>query len=313
MTESNASTKRGDISVFMPQTPAKAGQHIIDVLIEERCPSFADHWTWPIIRLPLLSMLGYFQARKMADHLQGMGGAPSFDYLAEKLAIKLDLNQFDRIPKTGRLVIAANHPTGLADGAAVWAALQKVRRDVVFFANADAIRVNPGFEDVLIPVEWVIEKRSPSKARETLRRAGEAFAQEKCVVIFPSGKLARMVDGKLWEQEWFSSVVSMARKQKAPILPLNIDARNSALYYWLSKTNGELRDITLFRELLNKKGDLFKMTAGPLIGPDQLSGDVKAITEALREYVSYTLNSASQDATFHLPAPEVQSPSEAAE
>lgn len=302
MTETNAPAKRGDISVFLPKTPAKKGQHIIDVLIEERCPTFAAHWTWPIIRLPLLSMLGYFQARKMADHMQDMTGGPSFDYLSDRLDIEIERNMFDRIPRTGRMVIAANHPTGLADGAAVWSALRQIRNDVVFFANADAIRINPGFEDVLIPVEWVIEKRSPSKARETLRRAAEAFAEEKCVVIFPSGKLARMVDGKLWEQEWFSSVVSMARKQKAPILPLNIEARNSPLYYFLSKANGELRDITLFRELLNKNGDLFKMTAGPLIPPSELAGDVKAITQALREYVSYTLNSANPDQAFLPPA-----------
>lgn len=297
MTSTDAPARKGDISIFLPSAPVRDG-HIIDVLIEERCPTFAEHWTWPYIRLPMLSMLGYFKAKRMANYVQEMPGAESFDYFFDELQIKTETTGWDRVPKTGRVVIAANHPTGLADGPSIWAALRKVRKDVVFFANADTIRISPGLEDIIIPVEWVVEKRSPGKARETLRRAADAFAQEKCIVIFPSGKLARMVDRTLTEQDWFPTVVSLARKQKAPILPVNVGARNSGLYYLLSKLNGELRDITLFRELVNKKNATFKFTAGPLIQPDQLSGDANAITEALKNYVSYDLNQAYPDRPF---------------
>ena len=114
----------------------------------------------------------------------------------------------------------------------------------------------------------------------------EAFAKEKCVVIFPSGKLAKKIDGVLTEQDWMPTVVSLARKHKAPVQPLNLKATNSWLYYFFSNVNGELRDITLFHELLNKRGSSFEMTFGPLIGPDRFEGDASAITLALREYVS---------------------------
>lgn len=263
--------------------------HIVDALIQERCPTFADHWTWPVLRPVLYNMLGYRKARRMADELVQMNGTDSFNYLSTNLAFDLTLNAIDRVPKTGRLVIAANHPTGLADGIAMWDALMRVRKDIVFFANADAIRVNRRFEDVIIPVEWVMEKRSPAKTRETLRRAGEAFAAEKCIVIFPSGKLAKMMDGQLTEQEWFSTVIGLARKQKAPIVPVNVSARNSQLFYLFSKLNGELRDITLFHELLNKSGSKFDMTFGPTIAPGDLQGDPSALTTALRDYVAYVL------------------------
>jgi len=174
-------------------------------------------------------------------------------------------------------------------GIAVWDALRAVRKDIVVFANADAVRVNPRFTDVVIPVEWLMDKRSPAKTRETLRRAADAFAQEKCVVIFPSGKLARMVDGALWEQPWFTTVVGLARKQKAPICPLNVRARNSRLFYFFSKVNGELRDITLFHELLNKRRSRFDLTFGPLIHPDALAGPGQDVTDALKEFVAYEL------------------------
>lgn len=269
----------------------KTDQHIIDELIEERCPSFVSHWTWPVVRPLLLSALGYRTAVRWADHMQDLGGAEAFDYLVDELSLKLEIEHLDRIPATGRAVVIANHPTGLADGAAMWDLMMRVRRDVVFFANADAVRIVRGFSDTIIPVEWVVDKRSPAKTRETLRLAGEAFAEEKCIIIFPSGKLAKMVDGELTEQEWFSTAVALARKKKAPIIPLNISARNSSLYYRLSKLNGELRDITLFKELVNKKDGRFKMTVGPSIQPESLAGeDIAALTVKLREYVSSELN-----------------------
>ncbi len=264
--------------------------HIVDRLIMERCPSFVRHWSWPVIRPLLYSVLGYDKACRTTDYLQTLNGGDSFDHLAEELQVELTLKNIERMPKEGRLVVAANHPTGLADGVAVWDALRRVRRDIVFFANADALRVNPGFSDVLIPVEWVIDKRSPAKTRETLRLAKEAFAEEKCVVIFPSGKLAKKVDGVLTEHDWMPTAVSLARKHKAPVQPLNLRAANSWLYYFFSNVNGELRDITLFHELLNKRGSSFDMTFGPLITPDRLEGDANALTLALREYVASELS-----------------------
>lgn len=263
--------------------------HIVDVLIKERCPSFVDHWSWPLVRPALYSILGYNKARRLADHLVTQNGRDSFDHLSGELGIDLTLNQIERMPQSGRLVVAANHPTGLADGVAVWDALKKVRQDIVFLANADAMRVNPNFTDVIIPVEWLGEKRSPAKTRETLRLAKQAFAEEKCVVIFPSGKLAKKIDGVLTEQDWFPTVVSLARKHKAPIQPLNLQAKNSWLYYLFSNMNGELRDITLFKELLNKKNSPFEMTFGPLINPNLLEGDANELTIALREHVSTDL------------------------
>lgn len=288
MGEKSLPATRRDQSAFAV-ADTRPDVHIIDELIEERCPSFVTHWTWPVVRPLLLSALGYHKARSMADELMEMNGADSFDHLASELDFRLQLTNTDRFPRTGATVVIANHPTGLADGAAVWKALTQFREDVVFFANADAMRINPGFADVLIPVEWVLEKRSPAKTRETLRLAGAAFDEGKCIVIFPSGKLAKMEEGILTEQAWHATAVSLARKKKAPVVPLHLDARNSRLYYTLAKFNGELRDITLFHELLNKKGAYFGMNFGPLISPEDLAGDALKLTEQLKNYVSYAL------------------------
>lgn len=267
----------------------RSDTHIVDVLIEERCPRLRASPAWPLARPLLYSILGYGKARAMADELVKLTGRESFDRLSKQLAFNISADRLDRLPEKGRCIVAANHPTGLADGVAVWDLLKQKRDDIVFFANADAIRVNPRFEDVIIPVEWVAEKRSPAKTRETLKRAAAAFADEKCVVIFPSGRLALRKDGQMIEKEWFPTVVGLARKQNAPVVPLNLDARNSALYYLFCDLSNELRDITLFNELLNKRGSKFRMTFGEAIPPDALAGDPVALTEALKAHVSYAL------------------------
>lgn len=284
MSDDPATADAKALDIFLGDL-AEADEHIVDELIIERCPTFARHWSWPVMRPSLYSMLGYRRARDMADHLQTLNGEQSFNWLSRELELDVNTNRADRVPETGRCIVAANHPTGLADGIAAWDALTRVRNDIVVFANADALRVNPRFTDIMIPVEWVVTKRSPAKTRETLRQAAEAFAAEKCVVIFPSGKLAREIEGQLIEQDWFTTVVGLARKQAAPIVPLHVEARNSRLFYFLSRLNGELRDITLFHELLNKRGKRFDLTFGPVIPPEDLEGPGKEVTEALRLHV----------------------------
>src|SRR5690348_12053151 len=37
--------------------PETRDGHIVDILIEERCPSFVKHWTWPLLRPVLYQLL----------------------------------------------------------------------------------------------------------------------------------------------------------------------------------------------------------------------------------------------------------------
>ena len=279
--------KQTSASIFAPTQ--NLDQHLIDQLILERCPTWSSHWSWPLISPIILGIMGYKRSKFLSDKVVHMGGAESFEFLAETLDFKSQTLNYDKIPRTGRLMLAANHPTGLADGVAFWNTVKDIRPDAVFFANADVLRAVPKGEDFIIPVEWVVDKRTPAKTRETLRRARNALNDERCIIIFPAGKLAKMIDATLTEQEWLPTVVSLARKYKAPILPVNIKARNSRLYYWLCNVSDELRDITLFRELVNKRGSEFRMQAGNLIDHNALEGDIFETTTALREYVSLTL------------------------
>ena len=264
--------------------------HIVDVLIAERAPRLAASPGWPLIRPLLYALLDYGQARRLADVVAPMGGSEAMDYALALLALRTETRGLERIPPKGRLVAVCNHPTGIADGVAVYDALKQLRPDVCFFANADAFRVCPRFAEVLVPVEWVEEKRTRERTRLTLQLAREAFENERAVVIFPSGRLARRgAGGALIDEPWATSALSLARKYDAAVVPMHLTGPHSTLFHLFDRFSRELRDITLFHELLNKRGRAFRLNVGPLIPAAALDPDPNVATLAVKSYVEHVL------------------------
>lgn len=258
--------------------------HIVEQLIHERAPKLVSRpRVFRAVRPILYRMLAYDAAVFLADAIRPMTGHEAFRMVTRHISPRTAVEGLHHLPREGACIIIANHPTGLADGMAVFQAIRDRRRDHVFLANADALRVIPNGEDIIIPVEWVQEKRNHAKTRETLVQLRTAIEAEKCIVIFPSGRLARMSWHGLVDQPWESSAAMVARKYGVPIIPLHIKARNSALYYLFHRISDELRDITLFHELLNKKHRLFDLTFGQPIDPATLPGNADEATKFLRE------------------------------
>ena len=274
---------------FPQRLPEDAGdsRHIIDILLEERCERLHESMLWPIYRSVLYPILRYSEARQMADAIIDLEGHGVFDYLSDLLTLNISISGLhENVPSTGKVIIASTHPTGIADGIAMYDALKNYRPDQVYYANRDALRAAPQLEEIIIPVEWVEEKRTRQRSRETLIATKQAFADDRCLVIFPSGKLAYMRPGtkELIEQDWMISVVNLARKYKVPVVPVKMIARNSWLYYWFRNLGKELRDITLFNELLNKREKPFELIFGKLIPPEALTGDPECVTSKLRQH-----------------------------
>lgn len=267
-----------------------AHDHIVDVLIAERAPKLSAHPTWPLLRPALYSLLNYDKARRMADAIAPMPGRAALDHVSDLLSVKVDVRGLDRAPPSGRAVFVSNHPTGIADGIAVYDALKSVRPDLCFYANSDAHRVAPGFSDVLIPVEWVEEKRTRDRTRLTLQLTKQVMEAERALAIFPAGRLARrQADGTLADPPWMSSALSIARRYDAPVIPMHLAGPWSTLFHAFGRISKELSDITLFHELLNKRGREFRLIVGPPIAPGALDPDAGRATEAVKAYVERQL------------------------
>ncbi len=265
---------------------ARPRDHIVDRLIAERAPRLAAGPAWPAIRPLLYAILDYGKARRMADAIAPLGGRAAIDAVSDLLSVKVQATGLERLPASGRVIVVCNHPTGIADGVAVHDALKVLRPDLMFYANADAHRVCAGFDEVLIPVEWVEAKRTRDRTRLTLNMTRRAMEEERALVIFPAGRLARWSPLKgMADPAWASSAFSVARKYDAPILPLHVDGPTSRLFHLFHQFSGELRDMTLFHELLNKRGKAFRLTAGPLIAPGDLPADAGEAALAMKAYV----------------------------
>lgn len=289
------------MDAFAASPPAAASgsdRHIIDVLIEERAPRLTASLAWPLIQPFLYGMLDYGKAVAMADAIAPMSGAEALVYCSRLLDLQVEALHLDRVPDHGRCVVICNHPTGIADGVAVYDAMNRVRDDSIYFANADALRVCRRLDEVLIPVEWVEAKRTREKTRATLAAAKAAFDAERAVVIFPAGRLARRKpDGELSDPPWAPTAVSLARRHRAPITPVHVSGPWSGLFHFFDRFSQELRDVTLFHELLNKSGREFKLVVGRPIDPAALPAEAPEATRALKHFVERVLP-ARPDAEF---------------
>lgn len=269
---------------------ATPGPHIVDVLIEERAPRLSGSAVWPVARPLLYALLGYDKARAMADAIAPMGGKAAMDFVSDLLSIDVRVSGLDHVPERGRLVIVGNHPTGIADGVAVYDALKAVRPDIIFYANSDAHRVCARFDETLIPVEWVPAKRTRDRTRLTLAMTREVLEAGRPLMVFPAGKLARReANGMLTDPVWMPTAVSVAVKYAAPIIPVHVEGPWATLFHFFDRFSPELRDITLFHELLNKTGRQFRITIGRPIPTDRLDADAAVASAAIKTYVERVL------------------------
>lgn len=255
----------------------------IDPLIAERAPwLFKDKpWSAPSRKL-LTGLLGYPRTIALGEVLQDYPAPVIMDEMARLLARDVEIGGLEHLPRSGPALVVANHPTGIADGIILWSQLSALRPDLFFYANRDILRVLPQMENMIAPVEWRPEKRSHGKTRETMAYTRSAIDAGRMGVIFPSGRLAKRRGLKLHERPWMASAAMIARKFDLPVIPVNIRARNSVLFYMFDLIHPTLRDITLFYETLNKDRQPFRMTVGAPIPPSALPAKSDDGIEMLR-------------------------------
>ncbi len=122
--------------------------------------------------------------------------------------------------------------------------------------------------------------------RETLQLSSRAFQEGRIVVMFRCSPHRILEAGREEERPLARSVACSARKQDLPILPVNVQSRNSGLFYWFANWNTELRDMTVFHELLNKRGKTFRIRFGPAIPQERFAdGDAAEVTQRLQAHV----------------------------
>lgn len=255
----------------------------LDPLIAERAPwLFADTAYSAPSRKVLNRLLGYGKTLALAEHFRNQSTAEIMGTMGALLARDVEATGLDRIPRNGPALVVANHPTGIADGIILHHLIAPLRPDLFFYANSDILRVLPQMESMIAPVEWREEKRSRQKTKATMAYTREAIEAGRLGVIFPAGRLAKRRGLRLFERPWMTSAAMIARKFDLTVIPVNIRARNSVLFYLFDLMHPTLRDITLFHETLNKARQPYRVTVGPSISPAALPARSEDGIEVLR-------------------------------
>lgn len=165
--------------------------------------------------------------------------------------IILNKKELSRVPPYGKVVIIANHPLGTLDALALIYLLQDVRKDIKVVANSFLYQVD-NLKDLIIPVDNIkgkMDKKSLSLIYESLKK-------EEAVIIFPSGEVSRARPTGIKDTKYKSGFYKIAKKMRAPILPIYIKAKNSNNFYLLSILNKTLASTTIMHEMFkyhNKK------------------------------------------------------------
>ena len=240
----------------------------IDPLIEERAPWLFQPGPGRRTAHRMLDiMLSYERTLTVGNAVQHLSAPEIMDRMATLLAKDIEATGLHHIPRSGPALVVANHPTGIGDGIMLWHALSRVRRDMFIYANSDILRVLPQFDEIIAPVEWRPEKRTHARTRETMAYTRTAIREGRLGVIFPSGRIAKRRGLRLHERPWMASAAMIARKYEMPVIPINIRARNSWMFYLFDVIHPTLRDITLFHEMLNKDRQPFRIAVGQPIDP----------------------------------------------
>jgi len=224
-------------------------------------------------------------------------GESFWDAAINKLGLKIDLNEQDlsEIPRTGPVIIVANHPFGVLDGLMVCWLISRVRTDFKVLTNAllnRAEEIKPyllpiDFEETKAALETNIRTRAESKA--LLEKGG-------ALVIFPGGTVSTtptLLARKAKDPEWKTFTGRMIVQGKAPVVPVYFDGQNSRLFQIASHISMTLRLSLLFKEVHDRIGEGLTIRIGKRIPYETLKGfsDRKELMAFLRDQ-TYALEAA---------------------
>jgi putative hemolysin len=141
--------------------------------------------------------------------------------LAEmRIGLKVGGADQARIPASGPVVVVANHPYGVLDGAILTVLLTRLRPDVKVLTNSLLADV-PELRKHYIFVDPFQTDRSWVSNRRALREALAWLRQGSMLAMFPSGEVShwQLPAAQIADAEWSDTAVRLIRKTGATALP----------------------------------------------------------------------------------------------
>lgn len=205
------------------------------------------------------------------------------------LDVRLHGEAVSQIPKTGPLVVVANHPYGVLDGIAICWLVAQIRQDFKILINNVLCRAPEMMEHVL-PVDFDETPEALATNLTSRQEARHLLAAGGVVIVFPAGAISttpRFMARRAQEIDWAPLVGQLIRKTQADVLPIYFDGQNSLLFQLASHVSYAMRVALIFREVRRRMGGKLDMVIGQTLPYEQLQGQLppKNLAHYLQNHV----------------------------
>lgn len=209
----------------------------------------------------------------------------------KRLDLHIDLFGADiaDIPKTGPLVVVANHPYGVLDGIVICWLVSQIRPDFKILINSVLCRA-PEMAAHVLPVDFDETPAALQTNLSSRKLAKEHLDDNGALIVFPSGSISttpRFFARKAEEIEWAPLVGQLIRKTHAQVLPIYFEGQNSWLFQMASHVSYAMRAALIFHEVRRRVGSRFRGVIGAPLPYEVLEGHLppKSLAHFLQEHV----------------------------
>jgi putative hemolysin len=226
-------------------------------------------------RAPIERISGLHSLKSAYEELPD--GLSELEFVKASLAqmnitVEVAGGSLDSIPKTGPVVLVANHPFGGIEGVVLADLLGRIRPDFKIMANSLLGRVEE-IRDLFLLVDPFGNTDSPKKNIRPLRESIAWVKKGGCLAIFPAGTVSHLqLDRReVSDPVWHESIGRIVRSTGAPVVPLFFCGINGLFFQLLGLIHPLLRTAALPRQLLNKRGKSIRIKIGNTISPEKLN------------------------------------------
>ena len=213
-----------------------------------------------------------------------------------KIKFEIPKEDLKRLPKDGAYITISNHPLGGIDGILLLKLMLEQRNDFKIIANFLLHRIAP-LKPYIMPVNPFEDRKDVKSSIAGFKNAIRHLKEGHPLGVFPAGEVSTYRDGKLVvDKPWEEAAMKLIQKAEVPVVPIYFHAKNSKLFYKLSKINDTFRTAKLPSELLTQKRRTIKVRIGkPISVKDQKEHvELKDFSEFLRRK-TYILSNAFEE------------------